>query len=183
MGFPGGASGKEPSCPHGKQTCVGYLGGEDPLETTHSGISCLENPMDRGVWQVTVHRVKKSQTRLEWLSTCAHCLHSGCSQLAFQHWWRKVLISPHPLQPWFFVECLTMVILIGVRWYLIVVLIWISLIFSEVNIILCDCFLKGMSEISSNWLLNVCPVFRPTLLEQSLKAGVVYSQPHGSSEY
>ena len=26
--------------------------------------SCLENPMDRGAWQVTVHRVTKSWTRL-----------------------------------------------------------------------------------------------------------------------
>ena len=25
--------------------------------------SCLENPMDRGAWQVTVHRVAKSRTR------------------------------------------------------------------------------------------------------------------------
>ena len=24
--------------------------------------SCLENPMDRGVWQATVHRVTKNQT-------------------------------------------------------------------------------------------------------------------------
>ena len=24
--------------------------------------SCLENPMDRGAWQITVHRVAKSQT-------------------------------------------------------------------------------------------------------------------------
>ena len=24
--------------------------------------SCLENPMDRGAWQATVHRVTKSQT-------------------------------------------------------------------------------------------------------------------------
>ena len=27
--------------------------------------SCLENPMDRGAWQVTVHRVTKSQTWLK----------------------------------------------------------------------------------------------------------------------
>ena len=27
--------------------------------------SCLENPMDRGAWQATVHRVAKSQTRLK----------------------------------------------------------------------------------------------------------------------
>ena len=43
----------------GKQTCVGSLRGEDPLETTHSGISCLENPMDRGAWQATVHGVTR----------------------------------------------------------------------------------------------------------------------------
>ena len=24
--------------------------------------SCLENPMDRGAWQATVHRIAKSQT-------------------------------------------------------------------------------------------------------------------------
>ena len=24
--------------------------------------SCLENPMDRGAWQATIHRVTKSQT-------------------------------------------------------------------------------------------------------------------------
>ena len=30
--------------------------------------SCLENPMDRGAWQATVHRVTKSQTWLKWLS-------------------------------------------------------------------------------------------------------------------
>ena len=31
--------------------------------------SCLENPMDRGAWQATVHRVTKSQTQLKQLST------------------------------------------------------------------------------------------------------------------
>ena len=31
--------------------------------------SCLENPMDRGVWQATVRRVAKSQTQLKRLST------------------------------------------------------------------------------------------------------------------
>ena len=30
---------------------------------------CLENPMDRGTWQATGHRVTKSQTRLKGLST------------------------------------------------------------------------------------------------------------------
>ena len=30
--------------------------------------SCLGNPMDRGAWQATVHRVAKGQTCLKWLS-------------------------------------------------------------------------------------------------------------------
>ena len=30
--------------------------------------SCLENPMDRGAWQTTVHRVQKSQTLMKQLS-------------------------------------------------------------------------------------------------------------------
>ena len=31
--------------------------------------SCLGNPMDRGAWQVIVHRVTKSQTQLKRLCT------------------------------------------------------------------------------------------------------------------
>ena len=36
--------------------------------------SSLENPMDRGAWQATVHSVAQSQTWLKWLSmhTCMH---------------------------------------------------------------------------------------------------------------
>ena len=33
--------------------------------------SCLENPMDRGAWWATVHRVAKNQTQLKRLSTHA----------------------------------------------------------------------------------------------------------------
>ena len=33
---------------------------------------CLENPMDRGAWRATVHRVAKSRTRLKPLSTHAY---------------------------------------------------------------------------------------------------------------
>ena len=49
------------------ETWVRSLGREDPLE---KGIgnplqySCLENPMDGGVWWDTVHRVAESRTRL-----------------------------------------------------------------------------------------------------------------------
>jgi len=34
--------------------------------------SCLENPMDRGAWWVTVHRVSKGQTLLKCLSMHTH---------------------------------------------------------------------------------------------------------------
>ena len=37
--------------------------------------SCLENPMDRGAWQVTAHGVTKSQARLSDLA-CTHKLHA-----------------------------------------------------------------------------------------------------------
>ena len=36
--------------------------------------SCLENPMDRGSWQTTVHRVAKSWTQLKQLSTHAQSM-------------------------------------------------------------------------------------------------------------
>ena len=37
--------------------------------------SCLENPKDRRAWQVTVHRVTKSQTQLKRLSTHPWVVH------------------------------------------------------------------------------------------------------------
>ena len=47
---------------------VESLGQGDPLEeemAIHSNIlACLENPMDRGAWWATVHRVTKSWTQL-----------------------------------------------------------------------------------------------------------------------
>ena len=58
LGFPGGSDGRESTCTVGD--LVRSLGWEDPLEkgaTTH-----LENTMDRGVWQATVHGVTKSWT-------------------------------------------------------------------------------------------------------------------------
>ena len=55
-----------------QETQVWSLGWDDPLEeepSTSLQYSCLENPMDKGAWWVTVHTVTKSQTRLKWLST------------------------------------------------------------------------------------------------------------------
>ena len=41
-------------------------GNENPLQ-----YSCLGNLLDRGAWQIMVHRVAKSQTQLKTLSTQA----------------------------------------------------------------------------------------------------------------
>ena len=72
--FPGGTSGKESTCQHRRpkrcrfNPCVWkspWWGYGNPLQ-----YSCLENPMDRGVWQANVHRVPKIQTWLKQLSMC-----------------------------------------------------------------------------------------------------------------
>ena len=62
-GFPGVSEGKESACNVGDLGSIPGLrrspgeGNGNPLQN-----SSLENPIDRGAWQVTVHGVTKSQT-------------------------------------------------------------------------------------------------------------------------
>ena len=65
MGFPGGSVVKNPPAKTGDAGDMGLIpglgrfpgGNGNPLQ-----YSCLENPLDRGVWKATVHEVSKSWT-------------------------------------------------------------------------------------------------------------------------
>ena len=65
-GFLGGAGGKEHACQCKRhETQVPSLSLKDfPGGGHHNPLQyfCLENPMDRGAWRATLHRVAKSQT-------------------------------------------------------------------------------------------------------------------------
>ena len=61
MGFPGTPDGKESACNAGDLGSIPGLG-RSPGEGNGYPLQfyCLENYMDRGSWQVTVHGVPKS---------------------------------------------------------------------------------------------------------------------------
>ena len=78
LGFPGGASSKEPTYQCSQHTRCGL----DPWvrkipwrrADNSSSVSCLENSIDRGFWWATVRGVAKSQT-YEWACTHAHTVY------------------------------------------------------------------------------------------------------------
>ena len=64
-GFPRGSDGKESACNAEHLSLIHGLG-RSPGEGNGNPLQypCLENPVDRGTWQATVHGVRKSWTRL-----------------------------------------------------------------------------------------------------------------------
>ena len=60
LGFSGGSDSKESACNAGDPGLIPGLGrspGEGKVYSLQ--YSCLENSMDRGAWQATVHGIKK----------------------------------------------------------------------------------------------------------------------------
>ena len=68
-GFPGRASGKEPTCQFGrlKKCRFNPWAGKSPRRRARqlTPVSCLENHMDRGVWRAMVRRGTERQTWLK----------------------------------------------------------------------------------------------------------------------
>ena len=78
LGFPGDTDGKEPAGQYRRPKRYGFRpwirkapggGHGSPLQ-----YSCLENPVDRGAWRATVHRLAKSWTRLKRFSAHAYLI-------------------------------------------------------------------------------------------------------------
>ena len=100
VGFPDSSVGKESNCNAGDTGDAGLIPGSGRSPGKGNGnlpwYSCLENLMDRGAWQATVHGIARSRTWLnDWIHARAHThthTHSGYGIFT-------IFMAAHPKPP------------------------------------------------------------------------------------
>ena len=97
---------------------------------------CLENPMDKGAWWATVHRVAKSQKWLKWLNTHTH---------THTHTHKNFIISGPTLKS---LIGFVLIFLYSVREGSNFILLKMDIQFSQHHCM----FLTLLSKVSSSWI-------------------------------
>ena len=75
---------------------MGVPGSGKPLEEGNGNplqYSCMENPMDRGAWQATVHGVTKNWTWMKWQHACMFLEKGLPNSLSWEPWLTVLIYS------------------------------------------------------------------------------------------